>query len=199
MPQKRWRRVDGARRSVFNFLPGLAALAVKKFLVFSARVGLIVLPTTLIGALAMVVLPATKGTAKITAARAARMSEEANPAVATAHSAVLPTGMIAQDSIQRELILTNKRKDLVVLMPDGHTLLTRPLLVGVRRCLAPATVVGFGANSDENCRRPARVLRVLGARGCSLRFLRRFSDRQGPGKPHRFGILATHCCGVLEP
>ena len=75
------------------------------------------LPATLIGALAMVVLPATKGAAKITAARAARMSEEANPAVATAHGAVLPIRTIAQDGIQRELILTNKRKDLVVLMP----------------------------------------------------------------------------------
>ena len=29
----------------------------------------------------------------------------------------MPIGIIAQDGIQRELILTNKRKDLVVLMP----------------------------------------------------------------------------------
>ncbi len=38
-----------------------------------------------------------------------------------------------------------RREDLVVLMPDGHGLLARPLLEGVRRHLAPATVVGFGA------------------------------------------------------
>ncbi len=117
MPQKKWRRVDVPQRSVSSFLPGLAALAVETFLVFSARVGLIVLPATFIGMLATVMPPAAKGAAKITAARAARMSEEANPAVATAHGAVLPIRTIAQDSIQRELILTNKRKDPVVLMP----------------------------------------------------------------------------------
>jgi hypothetical protein len=63
------------------------------------------------------VLSAAKGAAKITAARAARMSEEANAAVATAHGAVLPIRMIAQDGIQRDLILTNKRKNVVVLVP----------------------------------------------------------------------------------
>jgi len=63
------------------------------------------------------VLSAAKGTAKITAARAARMSEEANAAVATPHGAVLPIRMIAQDGIQRDLILTNKRKNPVVLIP----------------------------------------------------------------------------------
>ena len=35
--------------------------------------------------------------------------------------------------------------DLVILMPDGHGLLARPLLDGVLRSLAPATIVGFGA------------------------------------------------------
>jgi small ligand-binding sensory domain FIST len=38
-----------------------------------------------------------------------------------------------------------REEDLLVLMPDGHGLLTRPLLDGVRRHVAPATVVGFGA------------------------------------------------------
>ena len=75
------------------------------------------LPTARVGTLATVVLSAAKGAAKITAARAARMSEEANAAVATAHSAVLPIRMIVQDGIQRDLILTNKRKDAVVLVP----------------------------------------------------------------------------------
>lgn len=45
------------------------------------------------------------------------MSEEANSAVATTHGAVLPIRMIAQDGIQRELILTNKRSGTVVLVP----------------------------------------------------------------------------------
>ena len=63
------------------------------------------------------VLSTTKGTTKITAARAARMSEEANSAVATVHGTVLPIRVIAQDGIQGNLILTNKRKDAVVLMP----------------------------------------------------------------------------------
>jgi hypothetical protein len=45
------------------------------------------------------------------------MSEEANSAVATTHGAVLPIRMIAQDCIQRELILTNKRSGAVVLVP----------------------------------------------------------------------------------
>jgi small ligand-binding sensory domain FIST len=35
--------------------------------------------------------------------------------------------------------------DLVILMPDGHGLLARPLLDGVVKTLAPATIVGFGA------------------------------------------------------
>ncbi len=62
-------------------------------------------------------LPAAKGTAKILAARVAGMSEEANPAVAAAYRAVLQIGTIPQDGIQRQLILTNKRKDLAVLVP----------------------------------------------------------------------------------
>ncbi len=65
----------------------------------------------------MVVPPAAKGAVKITAARAARMSEEANPAVAAPHGAVLQIRTIAQDGIKCELILTNKRKDPVVQVP----------------------------------------------------------------------------------
>ncbi len=78
---------------------------------------LIVPPAPLIGKLATMVHSAAKGTAEIKSAPIARMGEEANPAVATAHSAGLPIRMIAQDGIQRELILTNKRKGAVVLMP----------------------------------------------------------------------------------
>jgi len=45
------------------------------------------------------------------------MRKEANPAVAAGHGAISPTRTIAQDGIERQLILTNKRKDSVVLMP----------------------------------------------------------------------------------
>ena len=80
-------------------LAGLTAFAVEKFLVPSAIGALIVPPAPFIGRLATVVLPAAKGTVKITAARAARMREEANPAVATGQDTVSPTRTIAQDGI----------------------------------------------------------------------------------------------------
>lgn len=78
---------------------------------------LIVLPATRVGTLATMLSPAAKGATKITAARAARMSKKANSAVTTVHRALSPIRMIAQDGIQRQLILPNKRKDAVVLMP----------------------------------------------------------------------------------
>ena len=61
--------------------------------------------------------PTAKGATKITAARAARMSQKANSAVTTVHRAVSPIRTIAQDVIQRQLILPNKRTSAVVLMP----------------------------------------------------------------------------------
>ena len=45
------------------------------------------------------------------------MSEKADPAVATAHQAPAQFGMDPQNRPQRDLILTNKRKDAVVLVP----------------------------------------------------------------------------------
>jgi hypothetical protein len=65
----------------------------------------------------MVMLAATKGAAEILAASVAGMRQEANPAVAAPHRAVAQPGMIAQDRVQRELILTNKRIGPFVLVP----------------------------------------------------------------------------------
>ena len=45
------------------------------------------------------------------------MCQEANFTVAAVDRTACQTGMIAQDGIQREMILTNKRIDVVVLMP----------------------------------------------------------------------------------
>lgn len=75
------------------------------------------LPATLIGELATIVLPAAERTAEILPARVTGMSKEANPAVAAVYRAVLQIRTIAQDGIQRELILTNKRMSAVGLVP----------------------------------------------------------------------------------
>ena len=75
------------------------------------------LPTPRVGTLATVVLSAAKGTAKIPPSGVAGMREEANLAVATGDRAVLPLRMTPQDGIQRDLILTNKRNDTLVLVP----------------------------------------------------------------------------------
>ena len=90
---------------------------VELLLVRSAVRRLVVLSTTRVGTLPTMVLSAAKRAAEITAARATRMSEKANFAVATVHGAVLPIRVIAQDGIQGNVILPNKRKDAVVLMP----------------------------------------------------------------------------------
>lgn len=63
------------------------------------------------------VLPAAKGAAQILAACVAGMSEEAYPAVATPHRAVVQIRTIPQDGIKRELILTDKRISTLVLVP----------------------------------------------------------------------------------
>ena len=78
---------------------------------------MIVLPAPSVRLLAAMVLPAAKGTAKIPAARVTGVRQETNPAVTAAHRAVLQIRTIAQDAIQQQLILTNKRKNLFVLMP----------------------------------------------------------------------------------
>ena len=71
----------------------------------------------LVGLLATMALTATERAAEIPPIRISRMREEANPTMATVDRTACQTGMIAQDGIQRELILTNKRTDAVVLVP----------------------------------------------------------------------------------
>ena len=116
---KRWRRIHIAKRTVFNFRvgPRLAAFAIEMFLIPVAVRRAIVLPAPLVGALPAVVLPAAERAAEIQAARVAGVCQEANAAVAAPHRAVLQVSTIAQDGIQRDLILTNKRIGAVVLMP----------------------------------------------------------------------------------
>ena len=72
---------------------------------------------TLVGLLATMVPTATELAEKIPPIPIARMRQEANSTVAAVDRTACQTGMIAQDGIQRELILTNKRMDAGVLMP----------------------------------------------------------------------------------
>jgi len=70
-----------------------------------------------VGLLAAVVLAATKRTTEIPPIRVPRMRQEPNPAMAAGDRTACQTGMIAQDGIERELILTNKRTGAVVPVP----------------------------------------------------------------------------------
>jgi hypothetical protein len=63
------------------------------------------------------VLAATELTAKVPPIRIPRMREEANPTTAAVNRTACQTGMLAQDGIQRQLILTNERIGAVVPMP----------------------------------------------------------------------------------
>ena len=77
----------------------------------------IVLLAPLVGLLATVVLAATERTTEIPPMRISRMREEANPTMAAGDRTACQIGMNAQDGIQRQLILTNKRTRAVVLIP----------------------------------------------------------------------------------
>ena len=94
-----------------------ACRGVELFLIRSALVRLIVLPAPRVAALATMVLSTTERTTEILATCIPRMREEANPTVATGNRTVFQIGTIAQDGIERELILTNKRKGAIVLVP----------------------------------------------------------------------------------
>ena len=63
------------------------------------------------------VLTATELAAKVSPIRIPRIRQEANPTVAAGDRTACQTRTIAQDGFQRELILTNKWEDAVVLMP----------------------------------------------------------------------------------
>ena len=105
------------RRPVFAVATCLAPLSVEKLLVPASLVGSVMLLAPRAGLLAAVVLPATKRTAEIPPMRVPRMRQEANPAMAAGDRTACQTGMIAQDGIERELILTNKRISAVIAVP----------------------------------------------------------------------------------
>jgi hypothetical protein len=63
------------------------------------------------------VLAASERTVKISSMRVPRVRQKANPTMAAVHRTACQTGMIAQDRIERRVILTNKRTRAIVLMP----------------------------------------------------------------------------------
>ena len=71
----------------------------------------------LVRLLAATVLTAAERTVKIPPIRVPRVRQEANPAVAAVDRTACQIGIIAQDRIERGLILTNKRTSAIVLMP----------------------------------------------------------------------------------
>ena len=62
-------------------------------------------------------LTAPKRAAEISPIRVPRMRQKANSTVAAVDGTPCQTGMIAQDGIERELILTNKRTSAIVPVP----------------------------------------------------------------------------------
>jgi len=89
----------------------------RRFLFLRPRSRSIVLLAPLVRLLATMVLAATELAEEIPPIRIPRMRQEANATVAAVDRTACQTGMIAQDGIQRDLILTNKRTNEVVLMP----------------------------------------------------------------------------------
>jgi len=63
------------------------------------------------------VLAASERTVEIPPIGVPRMAQKANRAVTAVDRAACQTGMIAQDRVQRGLVLTNKRMGAIVLMP----------------------------------------------------------------------------------
>jgi hypothetical protein len=72
--------------------------------------------------LATVMLTAPERAAEIPPIRVPRMRQKANSTVAAVDGTACQTGMTAQDGIERELILTNKRIGAVVPVPIGPKL-----------------------------------------------------------------------------
>lgn len=105
------------RSPVFGAAVRRAPLPVKTLLVLAPAVCLIVLFAPLVGLLATMVFTATKLAAEISAIRIPRMGQKANSTMAAVDRAACQTGMIAQNGIERQLILTNKRVGAVGLMP----------------------------------------------------------------------------------
>ena len=144
--------VGGAALRMARGLRGLdACRRVELFLIRYPFVRLIVLPAPRVAALATMVLSTTERAAEILSTCIPRMREEANSTVATGNRTLFQIGTIAQDGIQRELILTNKRKGAIVLVPifakrknfpDGYDKIARfsvKMLSGIKHLLVLLT------------------------------------------------------------
>ena len=108
----------GLRGITARGLRGLdACRRVELFLIRYPFGRLIVLPAPRVAALATMVLSTTERAAEILSTCIPRMREEANPTVATGNRTLFQIGTIAQDGIERKLILTNKPKGAIVLVP----------------------------------------------------------------------------------
>lgn len=75
-------------------------------------------------AFSSVVQSTAKGTAQILSTRVAGMSQKPNSAVATAREATLQIVIILHRLVERQLILPNERKNVIVSMPIGTKLET---------------------------------------------------------------------------
>lgn len=113
------------------------------FLVPPSPGRLIVLLAPRVGQFATMEFAATEFTVKICPTGISRMRQEANPATAAVDRTACQTRMLAQNGIQRQLILTNKRIGAVVQMP----------LFGIRE--------EFPDGYDKNARFSARILKVF--------------------------------------
>ena len=78
---------------------------------------LIVPLAPLVSLVTTVVLAATELAAEIPTIGVSRMRQEANATLAAVNRTACQIGTIAQDGIERQLILTNKRVGAVVLVP----------------------------------------------------------------------------------
>jgi len=72
----------------------------------------------LVRLLAATMLTASEWTVEIPPMRVPRVCQEANGTVTAVDRTACQTGIIAQDRIERSLILTNKRTSAIVLMPS---------------------------------------------------------------------------------
>jgi len=140
---RRFRRSGHGRHLTFGLAGCRTAFPVEQLLVPPALFRLIMLLAPCVGQFAAMVLAATEFAAKIFPIYIPRMREEANPTTAAVDRAACQTGMIAQDPIQRHLILTNKRKGAIVLMPI-------PAI--------PAKFKNFAESYDKNARFLVRIL-----------------------------------------
>lgn len=111
------RYLGGNGTSLCFPIAGCTPLRVEKLLVPTSLVRSIVLFAPLVRLLAATVLTASERTVKISSMRVPWVRQKANITMAAVDRTAYQTGMIAQDRIEYELILTNKRSSAIVLMP----------------------------------------------------------------------------------